>query len=492
MYSYKRRKLLQYGIAAAVLSATGVPTRAQSRGGMLTASLVSQGPSGWDSRLFSDSFMIAAGQGAVFDCLTEVTADGTLSGELAVHWEASADARIWTFDLRQGVSFHDGQKFGADDVIASLMWHMDDDVVSRARSIVGQIERITKLTDHQLQFHLRDGNADFPYLLSDYHLVIYPANKLGQPVGTGLYQMAGFVPGVQFAGERVSEHYKDGRAGWFDRVEFTAMPNDGQRLNALLTGRVEAIERVDTRAAASIAGQADIRLMNILGNQHLAFEMPVGAAPFDSLHVRAALKHGIDRQALLDHVVTGYGQVAADSPIGPANPYFDPSVTPLAYDPDRARWHLMQLDRDRITVGLAIAGASIDRVDAAAQMYVDQASTAGIDIRMSGSASSAMNACGWFGRATEDWMLCSATHAFDPADRDFDLMMRAARSELDTDVRRALYSEIQHRLSDQGGVVVPMFVNYVQAANVRIGVPDTVGNLWPMDNGRMAERWWRA
>jgi peptide/nickel transport system substrate-binding protein len=77
-------------------------------------------------------------------------------------------------------------------------------------------------------------------------------------------------------------------------------------------------------------------------------------------------------------------------------------------------------------------------------------------------------------------------------DREFDLLVRAARSELDTDVRRALYVEVQHRMRDHGGVVVPAFMNFVQAANTRIGVPDVVGNLWPMDNGRMAERWWRA
>lgn len=497
MLSYKRRKLLQYGVAAAVLTATGMPMRAQTRGGTLSAAMVAQGADGWDARLFRDSFMIAVGQGAVFDCLTEVNADGTLSGELAIHWEASSDARVWTIDLRQGVPFHNGQMLVADDVLASIQWHMSDDVISGARPIVSMIERMDKLSDHQVQFTLHDGNADFPYLLSDYHLVIYPAEHLGEPIGTGLYQVASFVPGERFVGTRVPEHYKDGRAGWFDRVEFTAVPNDGQRLNALLTGRVDAMERVDLRAAQSIAGQDDMRLMNVVSNQHMSFSMPTKAAPFDDLHVRAALKHGIDRAAVVDDVLMGFGSIAADSPIGPANPYFDSTLSPLAYDPERAKWHLSQIGVDRIAVNLDVIDTAVDRIDLASQAYTSQAAHAGIDLSF-GAAANAVSVGGWYGRATEDWMLTAAHQAGSPLnasqweDREFDLLVRAARSELDTDVRRALYVEVQHRMRDHGGVVVPAFMNFVQAANTRIGVPDVVGNLWPMDNGRMAERWWRA
>ncbi|MCG8453484.1 MAG: hypothetical protein MI717_09935, partial [Spirochaetales bacterium] len=91
-----RRGLLQTGAAAAVLSATGMPLRAQAkRGGKLTAGLSGANTSdSWDGRTHSDLFMIASAHGTVFDALTEVAADGSLKGELAESWEASPDAKV--------------------------------------------------------------------------------------------------------------------------------------------------------------------------------------------------------------------------------------------------------------------------------------------------------------------------------------------------------------------------------------------------------------
>ncbi len=122
MTRISRRGLLTTGAAAGVLAASGLPLRAQAkRGGRLRVGLAGANSSdSWDGRTHSDTFMISAGQGAVFDTLTENAADGSLRGELATDWEASPDAKTWTFNLRQGVTFHNGKSFGADDVIESL------------------------------------------------------------------------------------------------------------------------------------------------------------------------------------------------------------------------------------------------------------------------------------------------------------------------------------------------------------------------------------
>ena len=102
MVQISRRGLLKTGAAAGVLAASGLPARAQSRGGTLRLGLAGANTSdSWDGRTQSDSFMIMAGHGCVFDCLTEVSASGELVGELAVSWEASPDAKEWVFDLRQ-------------------------------------------------------------------------------------------------------------------------------------------------------------------------------------------------------------------------------------------------------------------------------------------------------------------------------------------------------------------------------------------------------
>lgn len=72
----------------------------------------------------------------------------------------------------------------------------------------------------------------------------------------------------------------------------------------------------------------------------------------------------------------------------------------------------------------------------------------------------------------------------------FNDLLLTARAELDSDKRRGMYHEMQEILRMDGGVIVPMFANYVQAISTKLGTPDTIGNLWQMDNARMAERWW--
>ena len=94
---------------ADVRSNDGETTRFEYRGDKLRIGMGGQ----------ADSYMIMLGHGTVFDCLTEVAADGSLRGELAESWEASADAKTWTFNLRKGVTFHNGKEFDADDAIVA-------------------------------------------------------------------------------------------------------------------------------------------------------------------------------------------------------------------------------------------------------------------------------------------------------------------------------------------------------------------------------------
>ena len=510
----RRRHLLTAGAAAGVLAASGLSAFAGTRrGGCLRAGLSGANTGDtWDSRTHSDLFMIASAQGAVFDNLTEVRADGTLTGELATHWEATPDARTWTFNLRRGVTFHNGKAFGAGDVIASLQLH---GAASPAQPIVGAITGIRKLTDHQVQFTLEAGNADFPYLLSDYHILMYPAGQIEEAmakgIGTGMYRVSGFEPGVRMTATRVDDHYKDGTAGWFDEIEFIAMNDTTARMNALLAGQVDAINRVDLKDLSHLRANPMIRIQDIAGNQHYTFPMLTNLAPFNDVNVRRALKYAVNRHDMVDKVLLGHGRIGNDTPIGPANQYVAADMAQTPYDPDRARFHLRQAGLASLDVDLSVSGAAFEGAVDAARLYQASAGKAGININVLNEPADGYwsahwrntpwcAAC-WSGRATEDWMFATAYGARVPwndtrwgteQNSRFGQLLRSARAELDSDTRRAQYHEMQEILRDDGGVIVPMFANYVQAVSNRVAYPDTVGNLWQMDNARMAERWWMA
>lgn len=517
MTRISRRGLLASGVAAGVLAASGMPLMAQAkRGGRLRAGLSGANTSdSWDGRTHSDIFMIASAQGTVFDSLTEVKADGSLVGELATDWDASSDAKTWTFNLRQGVTFHNGKAFGADDVIASLQMHVAEGAKSAAKPIVSAITDMKKITDHQVQFTLAAGNADFPYLLSDYHILIYPAGQIEEAIakgiGTGLYKVEAFDPGVRMVAKRVDSHWKDGSAGWFDEIEYIAINDNTARMNALLTGQVDAINRIDFKTEALLRANPMVRIQEVTGNQHYTFPMLTDTAPFNDVNVRKALKYGVNRQELVDKVLLGHGRVANDTPIGPANQYFNTEMEQLAYDPDKAKFYLKQAGMDSLNVDLSASNAAFEGAVDAAQLYQASAKSAGININVVQEPADGYwsnvwlkkqwCACYWSGRATEDWMFSTAYEAgvpwndsqWDSNDNArFQSLLLSARAELDSTKRREQYFEMQQILRDEGGVIIPMFANYVQAVSNKVVSPDTVGNLWQMDNARMAERWWMA
>ncbi|MDA7427654.1 ABC transporter substrate-binding protein [Primorskyibacter aestuariivivens] len=509
-----RRGLLRSGAAAGMLAASGLPLQAQmKRGGRLRAGLAGANTSdNWDSRTHSDNFMQNAGNGCVFDSLTEVAADGTLIGELAESWEATPDAKTWTFNLRQGVTFHNGKPFGADDVIESLMLHTAEDSKSAAKPIVSAITEMKKITDHQVQFVLADGNADLPYLLSDYHLNIYPAGQIEEAIakgiGTGLYQVVSFDPGVRFVGKRVDSHYKDGRAGFFDEIEFIAINDSTARMNALLTGQVDAINRIDVKTEALIKANPMVNLQEVTGNRHFTFPMLTNVAPFNDVNVRRALKYGINRQELLDKILLGHGRVGNDTPIGPANQYYAGDMEQLSYDPDKAAFYLKEAGMDSLNIDLSASSAAFAGAVDAAQLYQSSAKPAGININVVQESADGywsnvwlkkpFCASFWSGRATEDWMFSSAYEDGAPWNDSqwgtedsarFQELLVMGRKELDSAKRREIYTEMQMILRDDGGVIIPMFANWVQGVSNKIATPNTIGNLWGMDNARMAERW---
>ena len=517
MTRISRRGLLTTGAAAGVLAASGLPLRAQAkRGGRLRAGLSGANTSdSWDGRTHSDLFMIASAQGTVFDSLTEVSADGSLIGELATDWEASADAKTWTFNLRQGVTFHNGKAFGADDVIASLQLHVAEGAKSAAKPIVSAISEMKKITDHQVQFTLDNGNADFPYLMSDYHLLMYPAGQIEEAIakgiGTGLYQVEAFEPGVRMVATRVDSHYKGDSAGYFDSVEYIAVNDNTARMNALLTGQVDTINRIDFKTEALLKANPMVRIQEVTGNQHYTFPMLTDVAPFNDVNVRKALKYGINRQELVDKILLGHGRVGNDTPIGPANQYFAGDLDQLAYDPDMAKFYLKEAGLTSLDIDLSASNAAFEGAIDAAQLYQASAKGAGINLNVVQEPADGywsnvwlkkpFCASYWSGRATEDWMFSTAYESGVPwndsqwGEEDsarFQELLLTARAELDQTKRRDMYTEMQMILRDEGGVLVPMFANYVQAVSNKVANPDTVGNLWQMDNARMAERWWMA
>lgn len=225
-----RRALFASGAAAALLAATGVSAMPR-RGGVLRIALSGcDHESSWEMP-GSGRFMQVVRQGAVLDSLTEIAADGALRGELATEWESDSNDRLWRFALREGVQFHDGQALRPADVVAALT----------EQGLAAHPD------DHAVIIALDEPDRNLPLRLAGPDFVIPPAEEARRSagIGTGLYRVRACAPGRNFIGERVQSHWKDGMAGWMDRIEIAAIPSEQVRAQALLEGLVDAAELSD-------------------------------------------------------------------------------------------------------------------------------------------------------------------------------------------------------------------------------------------------------
>lgn len=442
--------------------------------------------------------------------LTEVSNDGSLIGEVAESWEASADAATWTFKIRDGITFHSGKTLTPDDVVASINHHRGEDSKSAAKPIVEPITDI-KADGNAVVFTLSGGNADFPHLLSDYHLPIMPsADGKIDPTskdGCGGYVLDSWEPGVSAKLTRNPNYWKPNRA-WFDGIEMYTILDSAARQNALITGEVDVIDPVDLNTVHLLEKAPGINILSVAGSQHYTFAMDTRADPFKDNNVRQALKYALDRQEMVDKILLGYGTVGNDYPIGRNQRYFNPDLEQHSYDPDKARHYMKEAGLDSLKVQLSAADAAFVGAVDAAVLFSEKAAAAGIDIEIVREPNDGywsnvwmkkpFCAVYWSGRPTADWMYSTAYAAGAPwndsywDNEKFNELLLAARSELDEDKRRQMYYEMNDICANQGGVIIPMFANYVMGLSDKVAHSDKVGGNSTLDGYRVLERWWFA
>ncbi len=446
--------------------------------------------------------------------LTEVNNDGNLVPELAESIDASDDATVWTFKLRKGVEFHNGKSMDADDVIASLNHHRGEETKSAAKGLLQSATEIRKDGSHTVVVTLDNPNADFPFIVSDYHLRIM-ASKDGaidpiDGIGTGGYKLQNFEPGVRAEFVRNENYWKEGRAH-FDEVLTLSIVDVTARQSALMNGDVDAIDRLDPKTVALMARNPNIDILEKTGTLHYTFPMRLDTEPFGNYDLRMALKLSLKRQEMVDKILLGHGALGNDHPISTANRFHAADLPQREYDPDKAAHHYKKSGHSG-PIKLSASDAAFAGAVDAAQLIKSSAQAAGINIDIvrepkDGYWSNVWNkkgwcACYWGGRPTEDWMYSSAYVAdtewndtawrTTDAAKKFNEIVLAARGELDETKRRAMYFETQQLINDDGGVIAPMFANYIMGLSKKLAHDEAVAANWEFDGEKAAERWWFA
>jgi len=289
---------------------------------------------GLDPALFQNNFLFTLGL-SMRSLLTQVDEKGDIGTDLAESFEPSNGAKVWTFKMRTGVTFHNGKPLTAGDVVASIRHHMGPDSKSAVKSFVSQITDV-KADGDNVVFTLSGGNADFSYILNDHRLEIMPATGNGDVdwksgIGTGPYVLKEFKPGVRALLTRNPNYYRN---TWFDEVEILSVIDSTARTSALLSGQVDYMDRCDLKTLKFLEGQGSILVDKVAGYEHNVFSMNVTAPPFDNQDVRNALKYAVDREAILKDIYGGIGTVANDNPVAPSVKFAINPKPIHSYDPD--------------------------------------------------------------------------------------------------------------------------------------------------------------
>jgi peptide/nickel transport system substrate-binding protein len=414
------------------------------------------------------------------DTIVNVAADGSIEPRLAETFEPSADGMVWTFKIREGVKFHDGTDMTMDDVVATFKRHSDENAKSGAFGIMQGLTDI-KADGQNLIFTLSTANADLPYLLADYHLVIQPKGGVdnpNNPIGTGTYKLVTAEPGVRYAFEKNPNDWDPNR-GHYDGVEIIVINDATARTSALQSGQVHLINRVDPKVAKLLSRAPGVTVSSVPGRGHYVFIMHCNTAPFDNKDLRLALKYAINREEMVDKILDGYGSIGNDVPINSAYPLFDETLPQREFSVEKAAEHYKASGHDGSPIELIVAdGAFPGAVDAAA-LFQQTAQAAGIPLQIKrvpddGYWSDVWNvqpfcASYWGGRPVQDQMYSTAylstadwndTRFFN---EEFDALVLAARGETDTAKRKEIYSQCAHLLWEEGGVILPMFNDWVEA-----------------------------
>ncbi len=499
-------------VAATTLANQAAKAATPKKGGRFRMGLTGAGSGdSMDPAKILDSYMINVSFGQLRNCLTEIDSKNQLVGELAESWEASDDASEWTFQIRKDVEFHNGKTLDSTDVMASINHHLGEKSDSAAKGIIQDIQEITTDGSNVVKFKLGSGSADFPYLLSDYHLSICPANSDGtidwqSGIGTGGFSLVSYEPGQRTITKRNPNYWKEG-AAHFDEVETLFIADVVARTNALQTSEIDCMSNVDLKTVDLMKRVKTVKVFATTGNQHITLPMFTNTAPFDNNDVRLALKYALDREEWLEKILRGYGELANDSPIGPANQYraTEEELPQRQYDPDKAKFHLKKAGYDSINIDISMANTAFEGAIDAGVLYAEHARSAGINLNVIREADDGYWSNVWMkkpwigsywgGRPTEDWMFSQVYRAgadwnetFWEHER-FNKLLLDGKAELDSAKRREIYVEMQRIVHNEGGAMIPLFMAYTQAVTDKVALPGDIASNWGLDGEKAAERW---
>jgi peptide/nickel transport system substrate-binding protein len=261
---------------------------------------------------------------------------GILEPRVALSWSADAESKVWTFKIRKGITFHNGAKLTADDVVATFDRLADPANKSNALSAfkgILQKGNTKKVDDYTVTFNLDQPVGSFPYIVSsdNYNAIILPKDFAGDWektfIGSGPWIMEKYVvdQGVSF--KRNPNYWDKTRQPNFEKLQVLQFKDDGARLASLQSGATDWDAFASSATAKALISDTNFVVGQAPTAGHLQIHLTCDRGPFAAdKRLRQALLLTLDRPGIVAGVADGFAVPGNDSPMSPGYATTDKAV----------------------------------------------------------------------------------------------------------------------------------------------------------------------
>jgi peptide/nickel transport system substrate-binding protein len=323
---------------------------------------------------------------SVYDTLAEADQSGQIVPALARTWDVSADGLVWTFKLRAGVLFHNGDKLTSKDVKATFDRIRDKATASPKASEYAAIASVDAPDDATVVFKLSQPSAPFLAALASGWGAILPKSLIDQgwdfatkPVGTGPFVLKEFVRDSRIVLEK-NPHYWMAGLPKLDRVIMNIIPDRAVQVQGLVSGAIDAVEFVDPADFPVLQASKDVTIDKSMSALILVMAMNCQNPILSNLKVRQAVNYAIDKQQVLD-IAYGGGTIIGTF-MDATNAYYKDFTSLYPYNPEKAKSLLKEANVPADATFSMVLPSNYDMHVKAGQLYQEMLSKVGLNVQI--------------------------------------------------------------------------------------------------------------
>lgn len=325
----------------------------------------------------------------IFDSLLSRGDDLQIQPNLATSWE-QLEPDVWQFELREGVTFHNGEPFNAEAVKFTIDRFIDPELNAPQATHVQTVTGAEVVDEYTVNIHTDGPDAILLARMTELFGVILPPQYIAEvgdegfaehPIGTGPWKFVEWAKNERIVLDSFEDYWQG--APEVDRLVLRPVPEAASRIASLVAGEVDFIDTVPYALIPQIEGYDHLDVLPVGTARVFFIVLDVTQPPFDDVRVRQALNYALDVESIITGVANGQGRQVATFVV-PGSTGYDESIEPYPYDPERARELLAEAGYpDGIDVDFDSFTGSVADHSVLAEAIAGQISDAGFDTNLS-------------------------------------------------------------------------------------------------------------